>query len=196
MIKSPNWQEIEDKLFEYSQKAIQVMVEEHSGVLLSFFAYYAEPIQGYFQFHFDTPQNAIRGAIRHEQDVVKRREKMLQREGMWLSAHYYIDIPRLVAYNYDVGYFRYQEMLEVRFDEWLTFADSNDYPEPKHPDDDDYLEGNTRLVLWRVTERLIHSNAFAPLHLSSPFHIGYQFHETELITLRFLNWPQEDVAPS
>ena len=195
MMHQPDWQETENILFNYAQQAIHIMATEYPGTLLSFFAYYAEPpTRGYFEFHFDTPQNAIQGAMQREQDVVKRREKMLQREEMWQSAHYYTDIPRLVTYNYDVSYFRYQEVLTVQFDEWLEFRDSEEYPEPQHPDDDDYLEGKTRLVLWRVTERLIQSNAFAQLQLSSPFRVGYQFYDKELVVLRFLNWPQEEMG--
>lgn len=63
MIHQPDWQDAENILFDYAQQAIHVMATEHPRVALSFFAYYAEPIQGYFQFHFDTPQNAIQGAM-------------------------------------------------------------------------------------------------------------------------------------
>lgn len=55
---------------------------------------------------------------------------------------------------------------------------------------DDYAEGNTRIVLWRVIERLIESNAFGQLPLASPFRLGYQMHDDALTVLRILNWPQ------
>ena len=70
MIHPPSWQDAEDILFDYAQQAIHVMATEHPSVPLSFFAYYAEPIQGYFEFHLDTPQNAIQGAMRREQEIV------------------------------------------------------------------------------------------------------------------------------
>ena len=93
MIKPPDWQDAENILFDHVQQAIHIMEMEHPDIVLSFFAFYAEPIRGCFEFHFDTPQSAIQGAMRREQEIVKRREKMLQREEMWQSAHYYIDIP-------------------------------------------------------------------------------------------------------
>lgn len=55
-----------------------------------------------------------------------------------------------------------------------------------------YLEGSTRLVFWKVLERLIDSGLFSHLHLSSPFRVGYQFHDQELIVLRILNWPKAE----
>ena len=54
---------------------------------------------------------------------------------------------------------------------------------------DDYLESNARLVLWRVTERLVEDDAFAVLKMASPFMIGYGIHDQEETILRFLNWP-------
>ena len=51
------------------------------------------------------------------------------------------------------------------------------------------MEGNLRIVLWKAIERLIASDAFAPLCLASPFRVGYQLHERELVVLRILNWP-------
>lgn len=77
MANSPDWQFTENALFEHAQRAIHFMETEHPRIPLSFFAYYAEPIHGYFQFHFDTPQHAIQGAMQREQDVKRRSEKML-----------------------------------------------------------------------------------------------------------------------
>jgi hypothetical protein len=54
---------------------------------------------------------------------------------------------------------------------------------------DDFLESNVRLVLWRVAERLVADEAFKPLTLASPFIVGYEFHDGEDVVLRILNWP-------
>jgi hypothetical protein len=51
--------------------------------------------------------------------------------------------------------------------------------------------------MWRVAERLVSEDAFAPLLLASPFMVGYSVHDQEEAILRLLNWPRnaQQVAP-
>jgi hypothetical protein len=68
-------------------------------------------------------------------------------------------------------------------------SESDNYPQRQNNIEDDYIDGNVQIVLRKVIERLIAGEGFASLHLSSPFHADYQFHEKELVVLRILNWP-------
>ncbi len=63
------------------------------------------------------------------------------------------------------------------------------YPQPHDDIEDNYIDGNVQIVLWKAIERLIANEAFASLHLSAPFHVGYQLHTDSLVVLRVLNWP-------
>lgn len=90
-----------------------------------------------------------------------------------------------------VGYFAYHIYAETRFPELEEFSANGTYPEPEYDWQESYIDGNVRIVLWKVVERLIAENVFAPLRLASPFRIGYQFHDDgHFIVLRILNWPQ------
>lgn len=57
---------------------------------------------------------------------------------------------------------------------------------------DAYIEGNTRIILWRVLERLIAAHAFDALKLASPFRVGYQLSGDCLVVMRILNWPEAE----
>src|SRR6185369_4049867 len=72
---------------------------------------------------------------------------------------------------------------------WRDLAESRDYPHGAEHEDD-YLASNARLVMWRVAERLVSEDAFAPLSLASPFMVGYSVHDEEEAILRLLNWPR------
>ena len=74
------------------------------------------------------------------------------------------------------------------FADWTTFFDSESYPE-QVPGEDDYLAGNTRIVLWKVLERLIQEQVFSQLNMAPLFRLGHQLYEKELVVLRILNWP-------
>ena len=113
---------------------------------------------------------------------------MLLQQDAWESAKYRLTSPVLSAFNTNSGDFAYPEYDTIKFPEWLQAAERGDYPTGSaHVDD--YLESNARLVLWRVTERLVEDDAFAVLKMASPFMIGYGTHDQEETILRFLSWP-------
>lgn len=110
-------------------------------------------------------------------------------EDAWRGAEYGINTPVLSVFNTDSGGFAYQEYATMEFPQWRKLAESSDYPKGDEYDDD-YLEGNVRLLLWKVIERLIKENCFQVLKLASPFMTRYGFHDEEGRILRILNWPQ------
>lgn len=184
-----DWQSLEDRLFEQSKALILRFAAEHPDVTCSFFAYDTHPAYGEFLPSFDNSENMLRMAKEDEQRAIARREKMLKREWSWRSAH---TMWRSASDSSpDVGYFAYHIYAEIRFAELEELSMSGNYPQTNHKSEDNYIDGNVRIVLWKVVERLIADEAFAPLRLASPFRVGYQFHDDgQFIVLRLLNWPQ------
>lgn len=92
-------------------------------------------------------------------------------------------------HNPHIGHFAYYQYDKVTFQKIEDFIEKGDYPK-RGEFEDDYLEGHTRILLWKVIERLIASDAFSNLHLASPFRLGYGIHDEADLALRILNWPQ------
>jgi hypothetical protein len=185
-----DWQALEDRLFEQSKALIRQFAAEHPDVLCSFFAYDTNPAYGEFLPSFDSYENMLRMAQEDEQRaIISRREQMQRQEWSWRWAHYVL---RSVSDSSpDVSAFAYHIYAEIRSAELEALSVSGTYPQNNDESEDDYINGNVRIVLWKVVERLIAAEAFAPLRLASPFRVGYQFHDDgHFIVLRLLNWPQ------
>jgi hypothetical protein len=185
MVQIPDWHEVEITLVDHGKKVIEQFATEHSDLTCSFFAVAADPLAGDFAFCFDTPQNALHEAMKQELHTLGERQAKSRDAEAWryagaLSAS-------LLEYPMSTELFRYFSYALVSF-HWLEFADSDVYPE-RLKGQEDYLQGHTRLVIWRALERLIAERTFLHLSLTSPFRVGYQLSEEPLIVLRFLNWP-------
>lgn len=185
MTQAPDWREVETTLFEQGKATIERFAAEHPGLLCSFFAIVADPLSGEFAFCFDTPHNASYQAMKQELFLLGDRQSHSKRSEPWRDAGSLS--ASLLEYSSRTEHFHFFSYALVRFD-WLAFTDSEAYPEHQEGQED-YLEGNTRLVLWRALERLIANKTFLRISMTSPFRIGYQFSEEVLIVLRFLNWP-------
>lgn len=184
-----DWQAIEDRLFEGTQATIARFISEHPDVVCSFFAYDVDLDAGYFLPSFDTPENAIQQAQRQETWAIQTRNQMLNQVWSWRYARNPIQVPRVVSSSPDVDYFAYHMYTELHFPELVQLRERADYPSKNNVVENDYVEGNVYILLWKVVERLIADHAFDRLSLASPFSIGYQLHEDELRVLRILNWP-------
>jgi hypothetical protein len=184
----PNWQKIEDRLFEESKAGILRFAAEHPETICSFFAFSANPVYGEFHLDFDTPENALEVAQRNEQEAIKWRSELLQGAEAWRHATSRLTFLRVLDYSRDVGSFAYPDFVELSFKELDDHIYSEDYPESGEYEDD-YSNGNGQLVMWRVLERLIEDGVFSALRLASPFRVGYKIHDgVELVVLRILNW--------
>lgn len=192
MIQPPDWQEVEELLFEKGKEALLRFATEHSALKCSFFAYYTNPIAGEFKISFDTIQHALQQAREEELRTRQKRQKWWDSQytptTAWHYARSYLDLPRLTDYSPEVGYFHFASHTTLTFENWTIFFDSDSYPE-RLPGIDDYLVGNTRVVLWKVIERLITEGTVFQMNLSPLFRLGYQFYDEELVVLRILNWP-------
>jgi hypothetical protein len=184
-----DWQSLEDRLFEQSVVVIKQFAEEHPESICASFAYDTDPAEGYFLLSFDTAENSLRQAQTNEQRAIERRKRWLTQESSWTVASYRSKNTHVSDRSPGVDCFAYHIYAELRFPELPAFKESENYPPGGLPVEDDYIEGHVRIVLWRIIERLIADGAFMQLHLASPFHIGYQFHDEDLLVLRILNWP-------
>ncbi len=183
-----DWQALEDRLVEQSTAVLQQFAAEHPDVLCSFFAYDTNPAYGEFLLSFDSQDNMRRSAQKDEQRQIAQREMMLKLEGSWRGAKF--NLRSVSDSSPDVSEFAYHIYAELVWKELEELSLSEDYPQKNHAWEDTYIHGNVRIVLWKVIERLMTSEAFAPLRLASPFRVGYQFHDDgHFIVLRLLNWP-------
>lgn len=185
----PVWPEIEETLFNVGKIAIMRFAKEHPQELCSFFAYAWMVIDGDFSICFDTSSNALRAAKANEHEAMERRERMLGGTQAWRNARYFLTNPHIVDYTSDIDLFAYPLYEHVQIDSWNAFATNEALPKNRSKEDT-YLEGNVQLIIWKVFERLIKEELFNFLSLASPFRLGYQFHDQELVVLRILNWPK------
>ena len=79
-VQFPDWQSLEERLFEQTSSVIRQFATEHSDVTCSFFAYDTDPGYGYFLPSFDTAENSLLQAQKNEQRAIEERAKMLSQE--------------------------------------------------------------------------------------------------------------------
>src|SRR5260370_37317630 len=127
-------------------------------------------------------------AEKEELGVWQRRERRLHSPSAWRGAQTTLEFPHITEYSLVVDYFHFAFYSYTTFADWTTFFDSESYPE-QLPGEDDYLAGNTRIVLWKVLERLIQEQVLSQLNMAPLFRLGYQLYEKGLVVLRILNWP-------
>lgn len=187
-----DWSKSDERLHEAALSAIQAFAKEHGLVeVCSFFFDCDDPQYGLVHISLDSIQNNMRSSKQFEQRAIERRDRMLKGKPEWQSAKYRLSIPVLSPFNTNGGDFEFGCYRTVEFPAWRELAESQDYPQgAKH--EDDYLASNARLVMWRVAERLVSKDAFAPLFLASPFMLGYSVHDEEEAILRLLNWPRSE----
>lgn len=159
----------------------------HPEEVCSFFAYGFNVTKSRrgreFSLCFDTWSNAIAKARENEREIVEERKAWLEGScpeefGLpWESARFITTQQHIVDYTRSIGLFAYRLSAEVYLEDCNWFFDEE-------------LDGNTRLVLWKVLERLLADDCFASLRLASPFRVGYQFDIDDIVVVRMLNWPK------
>jgi hypothetical protein len=185
-----NWTTSDRKLHKASVAAIRQFARENPDVeVCCFFFDCDEPRYGHLSISFDTSANNARAVKWLEQRAVENRAKYLRGKLTWQWAKYQLSTPVLSAFNTNSGDFAFPEYVAVEFPTWVKLAEKGNYPKGDEHEDD-YMESNARLVMWRVAEQLVAENAFATLSLASPFLLGYSIHDQEEVILRLLNWPK------
>ncbi len=184
-----SWKKAEDKLYKWSVAAIKKFASEHPDEEICFVSFDTDPVYGYVLLAFDTLENSIKSCRELEKFAVETRATNLTKTRSWACAKYQISLPVLSIFNTNSGDFKYPQYASIEFPEWQTLAESGEYPNGREHEDD-YLESKVRILIWKVSERLIAKNCFRSLNLATPFMIGYGIHDQEEVILRILNWPQ------
>lgn len=185
-----NWGMSDQLLFKASAAAIKRFAQEHpNDKVCCLFFDCDEPRYGHLFISLDTLENNIRSVKEQERFAIESRQENLRGKLNWQWAKYQLSTPLLSPFNTNSGDFAYPEFAEVQFPDWVKLAQKGKYPKGA-AEEDDYLESNARLVMWRVTEKLVAKDKFAALKLASPFLVGYSIHDQEEVILRILNWPK------
>ncbi|MGZ5508385.1 MAG: hypothetical protein ACXWKH_18590 [Limisphaerales bacterium] len=194
-----DWPKSDERLHEAALSAIQTFAKEHRNTeICCFFFDCDDPQYGLVHISLDSIQNNMRSAKQLEHYAIERRNRNLKGKNLWQSAKHQLTSPVLSPFNTNGGDFEFGCYRTVDFPAWRELAESKDIPQTAEHEDD-YLASNARLVMWRVAEKLISEDAFAPLSLASPFMVGYSVHDEEEAILRLLNWPrsaQQDAPPN
>jgi hypothetical protein len=190
MAKPIDWLSSDQKLHKASVAAIKRFAREYSDAeVCCFFFDCDEPRYGHLSISLDTLANNVLVAKELEKDAIEARRKNLRGKLSWQCAKHELSTPVISPFNTNSGDFEFAEYAEVDFPAWVKLAEQVNYPKGSD-DEDDYLESNARLVIWRVAEQLVKEKAFAALNLASPFLLGYSMHDQEEVILRLLNWPK------
>jgi hypothetical protein len=190
-----DWEASDRKLHKASVAAIKRFAREYPGrPVCCFFFDCDEPRYGLLSISLDTPEENIRAVKEMERFAIESRRKYLRSKGAWRWAKHQVSTPVLSPFNTNSGDFEFPEYADVEFPAWVKLAAKGNYPKGVEHEDD-YLESNARLVMWRVAERLVAEDAFALLTLASPFLLGYSIHDQEEVILRMLNWPEQAEPP-
>lgn len=84
--------------------------------------------------------------------------------------------------------FAYQAEPALEVEALWQLQSSEGYPQScEH--EDEYAQGNVRVVIWRVVKRLVEAGTCAQLTVVATFRVGYQTDDDELVMLRILTWP-------
>jgi hypothetical protein len=206
-MSEPDWKQSEEILFQKAKAAVLRFAGEHPDEICSFFAVYSDFCYGDVAFMFDTLDNSLLEAKRNEEHLVRRwrdwfGDEAHQRDPRffrpaWELAYSTFTGPirareRIDDYNV-FGRFKYDAYSLVDFADWRAYFESDEYMKMDDAEREsgkpDSFEGNVILLIWRAMDRLINDGVFRNLTTSSPFRVGFQFHDAELVVLRILNWP-------
>lgn len=183
-----DWHDVEARLFSWCLDGIMRYTADHPDAASSFLAISYNTDAGFFQLSLDTPDNALWEAQLNERDAIEQRRKMLAHEEGWRIARNNTVNPRVVDYTPHAGAFAHHVGSGLEVDVLRQLQGREPYPESREFEDD-YAQGNVRVVIWRVVERLVEAGAFAQLSVAAPFRVGYQIDDDELVVLRILTWP-------
>jgi hypothetical protein len=177
------WKALEEHLFEKSRQVLLRFTRANETTMRSScFAFYTALDDGFITFNFDTLQSAWEAAQEHERAQRARMYALLQWEEPSHAANWLRTKMAVIEYNPDPTSFTFAAYDQMSFD----LEDLCDLATVEGDD----LEGEMALLFWKVIEQLVKSGAFNQLSMTSPFRVGFAFHEQFLIVCRLLNWPQ------
>ncbi len=179
----PDWDGAEDLLFERTQIILRQFAHEHPDELVSLFFYTVDSEFTGVGVNFDTPGNSLREAKAHQRYEIEYRDQLFAAErGLQEEARYFVAHPGRQIDDFNrCGPWKYHVFEFVELPAWEAYVNSSkEAPE---------LEGRIITALWRVSDRLVKTNAFDLLRRMAPFRIAFAFHDDEMVVLRILDWP-------
>jgi hypothetical protein len=190
----PDFASNERHLIDESIRAIREFVEQHPNELFNYFAFDCNADYGEILLCLDTLDNSIAESKKHETYLSERRREELAYDNKH-TLRWAIDSLEnpvtgpVLPFNNNSGNFRYQGFAEVSFlDEWQDFVLDDDYPGQFEDSKADYLESYASVMFYRVIDALVEKDAFDGLRKSSPFLVGFDFHDGPQLIVRIINW--------
>ncbi len=193
-MNEPDFLANERELISESMRAISEFAEQHSNELFNYFAFDCNADYGQILLCLNTAESSAASAKKHEEYITNRRHEELSYDDDY-SIEWAIETVKnpisgpVLPFCDNTGDFQYQGFAEVSFlDEWQNFTLADDYPGRFEDSEDDYLECKATVMFSRVIDLLIEQNAFDCLQRTSPFLVGFTFHDGPQLVVRMLNW--------
>ena len=184
MVKEPEWDVAQSLLVQESNRAIESFSVKHPAELCSCFALCVDYCFGDVVICFDTYDNSLLHAKRHEVQTLKAWDAAFAGESSWANAKDHFLRRRLDSYNARTSEFKFPSFAAVHFSDWEGYFLNDerlDQPDPL---------GQVIVLMHKVVSDLVLFRSFDKLVLSSPFRIGVEFaEELGLVVMRLLNWP-------
>ena len=184
------FEKAEEKLYKAAVRAIKAFCKEEPTTEVRCFFLDSDDVKyGRVGISIDSVSNNSDVSLESFKTTRKHRRTTCKGKSAWELAKHRLRCPPLAVYNIDSGDFDFGEYAEVDLPEWRKIAKKNDVGETDDGDDS-YIQGNARVAMWRTLERLVKECVFDTLNTSSPFFVGFSFHDEEPITVDILNWPK------
>ena len=180
----------EEKLYKAAIRAIKAFGKEEPNTEVRCFFLDSDDVEyGRVGVSIDSASNNSDVSLDSFKSTKKNRRAACKGKRAWELAKHGLSCPPLAVYSTDSGDFDFCEFAEVDLPGWRKVAKKNGVEETDDGDDN-YLEGNARISMWRTIERLVKERAFDSLKTGSPFFVGFSFHDEEPTTVDILNWPK------
>jgi hypothetical protein len=182
--KEPNWTTDTAAVVEEGRRAVAAFSTDCPLEVCSSFAFSVDYCFGSVTICFDTLENNLAKAKRHEDQTLESLDAIFLSENGWENAPYYLQRQRICTFNPHTANFRYPTFAKLHFPEWEGYFLHDQRPE--HPDP----LGRVIVLFYRAIRELVSTGTFDRLAMSSPFRVGVEFPEDfGLVVLRVLNWP-------
>ena len=190
MPKEPDWDAAEALLVDEGKKAIENFSVGQPAEACSCFAFSVDYCFGDVVICFDTNDNSLLHAKRHEARTLKAWDTALAAERGWENAQYYILRNQLCSHNPHTADFQHPDFASLQLSDWEGYFGNDQLPDKPDP------LGHVIVLMHKVVGRLVAAHAFDRLVMSSPFRVGVEFPRDDLglVVMRLLNWPSHQRA--
>lgn len=181
----PDWDAAQALLIEEGGRAIESYSAKHAAELCSFFAYSIDYCFGDVVICFDTIDNSLLYAKRHEAETLRARDAVLRGESGWENAEYYVQRELLCSYNPHTADFKYPDFVRLHLSDWEGYFLNDQRPERPDP------LGRVVVLMHKVIGKLVAAHCFDRLTMAQPFRVGVEFPRDDLglVVMKLLNWP-------